>query len=411
MHHLYPSKKPSRPHHPFVVNPKPMTNDWFHSLISAGQTACNTTALSAAVYTATEAKHVSAIGVTENTPFDVASLTKILCTTASLYHLVSHGAVSFDDPIAKYLPQFAQNGKSQVTIRAVLGHRSGLPAWAPLFEAVRNAPNTRCLFDAPDQKHSKEIWACAKTLMLEQVMEVPLKHTPGTRVYSDYGFMVLGALIETVTGNRLDTWAHDTLFPLFSLPNIQFRPISDQATSLEIPPTGWTRPREPAPGQERLYEVTASKKQQCRGHVDDDNAFALNGIAGHAGLFATAADVAQFGAVLLRELDGQGQVGVAEVLQEMVSIDKGGQAPFRGLGFDHAIGPHSTAGTQMSENHSNPTFGHLGFTGCSLWVDPIRHLSVALLTNRVFPTRANVHGIKAFRPHFHDTLIAHIESF
>ena len=115
--------------------------------------------------------------------------------------------------------------------------------------------------------------------------------------------------------------------------------------------------------------------------------------------------------MLLRELDGQGQVGVAEVLKEMVSIDKGGQAPFRGLGFDHALGPHSTAGTRMSENHSTPTFGHLGFTGCSLWVDPIRHLSVALLTNRVFPTRANVHGIKAFRPHFHDTLVAHIESF
>jgi len=387
-----------------------MTTDWLHTLTKAGQAACNTTAISAAFCVSSTATQSSTFGVPDDTPFDVASLTKILCTTASLYHLVSNHAVSLEDRVAKYLPKFAQNGKKEVTIRALLGHRSGLPAWAPLFQAVLHHPTTRPLFEDPERPHTDEVRALAKRLILDQVMATSLQHKAGTRIYSDFGFMALGALIETVTNCSLDEWVQKTLFPLFSLPQMRFRPISKWTPSPTIPPTGWTRPREPAPGQEHLYQVTTPKRQQCPGQVDDDNAFALNGIAGHAGLFATAADVASFGDVLLRELDGQRHIGTPEVLKEMVSVDLVGQSPERGLGFDHATGPGSTAGSAMTEQSANPTFGHLGFTGCSLWINPERHLSVALLTNRVFPTRTNVHGIKAFRPHFHDTLIAHIES-
>ena len=387
-----------------------MTDDWFQNLACTGRETCNTSALACAVSDVDRIRHHAAAGVEVETSFDVASLTKILCTTASLYHLVSLGALSFDDRISKYLPEFAQNGKTDITVRAVLGHRSGLPAWSPLFQAVIDDEETSPLFDAPEQRHPDARHQRAKKLILEQVMGASLAHTPGTRVYSDYGFIALGALIEVVTEQRLEVWAHETLFPMFGLPNMMFRPISDSALDAAIPATGWTRPRAPAPGQEQMYTVHSTKKQRCPGQVDDDNAFALNGVAGHAGLFASATDVAQFGAHLLRELDGQRSVGNPEILQEMIHADHGGQSPFRGLGFDHASGPNSTAGTRMAEHIRQPTFGHLGFTGCSLWVDPNRYLSVALLTNRVFPTRANVHGIKAFRPHFHDTLIAHIES-
>ena len=387
-----------------------MTDDWFQTLAHTGREACNTSALAAAVSDLHGLRHRAAAGTDADASFDVASLTKILCTTASLYHLVSHSALSLDDRMSKYLPEFGQNGKADITIRAVLGHRSGLPAWNPMFQAVIEDEETRPLFDEPAQRHPNLLHQRAKALILHQVMGATLSHAPGTRVYSDYGFIALGALIEVVTNCALDEWTRDTLFPMLGLPNMRFRRISKHTPDADIPPTGWSRPRPPAPGQEHLYTVHSSKKQRCPGQVDDDNAFALNGVAGHAGVFASAPDVAQFGAHLLRELDGQRHIGNPEVLQEMIAADHGGLAPYRGLGFDHASGPNSTAGARMTEQSTRPTFGHLGFTGCSLWIDPNRHLSVALLTNRVFPTRANVHGIKTFRPHFHDTLIAHIES-
>ena len=112
--------------------------------------------------------------------------------------------------------------------------------------------------------------------------------------------------------------------------------------------------------------------------------------------------MAQFGWRLLEELKGAERLGNPIVLREMIQPDAGGEEPLRGLGFDHPSGPHSSVGRYMTRGGDLPTFGHLGFTGCSLWVDPVRQLSVALLTNRVFPSRQNVEGIKGFRPVFHD---------
>jgi len=247
-------------------------------------------------------------------------------------------------------------------------------------------------------------------LVLDQVMSCPLAHTPGTRVYSDFGFIALGALIEEVVGQDLHDWTQTTLFPRLGLEQATFRPIGRVGLDEQIPATGLHRPRLPASGQSELYDVPEQEERPCPGFVDDDNAFALGGIAGHAGVFASAENVAQFGWRLLEELEGAQRLGRPETLKEMLMADNGGGEPLRGLGFDHPSGPQSSVGTKMTREGPIPTFGHLGFTGCSLWIDPCRRLSVSLLTNSVFPYRENLSGIRTFRPIFHDTLIEILES-
>ena len=162
-----------------------MTDDWVQTLAHTGREACNTSALAAAVSDLHGLRHRAAAGTDADTSFDVASLTKILCTTASLYHLVSHSALSLDDRMSKYLPEFGQNGKADITIRAVLGHRSGLPAWNPMFQAVIDMKRRAlCSTTTGTQTSSQR----AKHI-LHQSWAQPIPCS-GTRVYSDYGYRI-----------------------------------------------------------------------------------------------------------------------------------------------------------------------------------------------------------------------------
>ncbi len=348
--------------------------------------------------------HQSAHGAEPSNVFDVASVTKVAATTLSVAKLIARGELSLDAPVARWLPRFAANGKDRVTVRELLGHRSGMPAWAPLFVEVMDDPQTAALFEQ-DASPSPEMWALARRHVVECVLDAPLEK-PGRRVYSDLGFITLGALVEEVAGTCLDAVAREAVFePLGLEEELGFVDLSAPSRWMDgrhVLPTGRTRPREPAPGQESLYRVPPQERRDDVGRVDDDNAFAMGGVAGHAGVFGTARALASLGWLVIEELEGAARLGSGEVLRSFVPIDPA-DGPPRSLGFDRVAPEGSSAGSQLGRGPKG-AIGHLGFTGCSLWIDLDRRLSVALLTNRTYHGRQNVQGIRALRPAFHDAL-------
>ncbi len=268
-----------------------------------------------------------------DTIFDLASLTKAVATATAMMRLVEEGRVELDAPAARYLPELRGGGRERVTVRHLLTHRAGLPAVDPLsgYEGERDA-------------------------VLARILRTPLESAPGARVrYSDLGFVILGALVERVSGRGLDAYVRETLSEPLGMRETRFSPPED-----------W-RPRvAPTERAERRGGVL------IRGDVHDPRAFRLGGVAGHAGLFSTADDLSRFARMLLREgeLDGV-RVLSRETVRAMRARDG---ALERGLGWDMG---HATL--------SPSAFGHGGYTGTSLWIDPERDLFVLLLSNRVHP--------------------------
>lgn len=353
-----------------------------------------------------ESAHGALPDGSETTPeciFDLASVTKVVATTPAVAVLVARGALDLDTPVARWLPELGKAGKDRVTSRELLGHRSGLPAWRPFFTEVIRDPQTAGIF-SPDGLTEDAAWERSRATVLDGVFATRLER-PNHRVYSDLGFLALGALVERVSGTSLQSFCHEALWrPLaVELGYVDLREPSSWVTGRHVLPTGRTRPREPAPGQEHLYVVPEQPERPDPGRVDDDNAFAMAGVAGHAGVFGTARAVARFGAALLEEIEGAGQLGCGEALRSFFTLDPAHGSP-RGLGFDVPTGERSSAGRFLGRGPRG-AFGHLGFTGCSLWLDLDRHLSVALLTNRTWPGRHRVEGIRALRPAVHDALI------
>lgn len=347
-----------------------------------------------------ECIHESAHGGSEHgratvqSVFDVASVTKIAATTLAIAKLGAEGALHLDERVADRLPAFGARGKAAVTVRALLGHRSGLPAWAPLFVDAQEP------LEAGDFER-------ARKKVLAGVFDAPLE-VPGRRVYSDLGFLALGALIEEVSGIRLDAFVRNSFYRPLNL-DLGFVDLSAGASWLDgryVLPTGTTRPRAPAPGQEALYAVPPQPARPDPGCVDDDNAFAMGGVAGHAGLFGTARALAELGAFIANEVDAPTPLGAA--LSALLPIDPA-EGPARSLGFDRPSGPSSSAGTLLGRAGPRGAIGHLGFTGCSLWIDLDRGLSVALLSNRTYPGREHIAPIRALRPVFHDALCRAID--
>jgi CubicO group peptidase (beta-lactamase class C family) len=232
----------------------------------------------------------------------------------------------------------------------------------------------------------------------------------GKRVYSDLGFIQLGLLVSEVTGSTLDRFCKKEIFEPMGLTGTGFFDLASShrepfEQGRRILPTGQTRPREPAPGQEALYKVPEQEPLLDPGQVDDDNAWAMGGVAGHAGLFSTAEDLAGFGWALQEELGGADLLGSGETFREFAAPDLSTRGARRGLGFDMPADEGSLSGSLLGQEGPLGAIGHLGFTGCSLWLDRDRRLVVALVTNRVFPSRANVDGIRIFRPEFHDAVV------
>lgn len=292
------------------------------------------------------------------TVYDLASLTKVVATTSLAMLAVSEGKLKLDAPVQRYLPAFRGAGKAGVTVRHLLTHSSGLRADAPLWRLTPNADSA-----------------------LGFVNALPLDSAPGTRmVYSDMGAIVLGEVIERAYGDQLDRLAERRLFRPLGMRSTRFRP-----------PESWL-PRI-APTE---YD-TAWRKRIVRGEVHDEKAAWLGGVAGHAGLFGSAVDLLAFGEWLLemgsRE-DGKTGGGVRNlpssrlirpsVLQDFTRRQNVVPGSSRALGWDTPDTGNS-AGTRLAPS----SFGHTGFTGTSIWVDPSRELVIVLLTNRVHPTRNN----------------------
>jgi CubicO group peptidase (beta-lactamase class C family) len=270
------------------------------------------------------------------TIYDLASLTKVVGTTTAVMLLYDEGRIELDKPVREYLPEFSGGDKDSVTIRELLEHRSGLPADRDIWKMARNPIEARAV-----------------------VMDVPLVCRPGDcYVYSDLGAIVLGLVVERVTGQGLDVYLHERVFAPLGMTHTFFRPAD--SLRKRVAPTS----------------LTADGGYMVRGVVHDENAWALGGVAGHAGLFSTAGDLAVFSQMLL---NGGVYDGVRIVSDSAVRLFTTRAAGSRALGWAMADGQWGS-GRYLSDG----SFGHVGFTGTSIWIDPTREMFVILLTNRVY---------------------------
>lgn len=310
--------------------------------------------------------------------FDLASVTKVMSTTAMLCRLSERGALDVRAPIRSLLP----NVRVDATVADLAFHRSGLPAFLPFFAQV--SKEHPALFERP----TPELQRLVRAEVVARVLDVPAERSVGAAaVYSDLGFILLGEAIATVAKKPLDEAFTEEVAAPLGLASC-FRPRSPH-----IVDTGGTRPREPAPGQEGLWQCQTWPSRP--GEVDDDNAWVMNGVAGHAGLFSTAADVARFGQAVL---DGW------LVSPLGWSVDSTTPGSTRTFGFDTPSAEGASCGPRFGRAGTRGAIGHLGFTGTSLWIDFDRELVVTLLTNRVVFGRANIQ-IRAFRQAFHEAVI------
>jgi len=298
--------------------------------------------------------------------FDVASLTKVMATTTLAAVMVELGELVLDAPAARWMPELAGE-KDAITVRHLLAHASGLPAWRPLHATARG-----------------------RDAVLGAAVTTPLEAPPGTRaVYSDLGFIVLGAVVEAAAGAPLDELFEARVARPLGLESTSFVPAGD--------------PGDPA---RRRSAFVATRRTPERGvvcgEVDDDNAFAMGGVAGHAGLFSTAADVAALGQAWLDAAAGRSRWLRAATAARFLARDATPGSE-RALGWDTPSGTRTTLGTRLGRGPRGAV-GHLGFTGCSLWVDLDREVVCALLTNHVHPDGADKQRINAFRARFHDAV-------
>jgi CubicO group peptidase (beta-lactamase class C family) len=294
----------------------------------------------------------------EDTIFDLASLTKVIATTTVAMRMVDGGHVALADAVARWIPQWRGSDREGVTLRALLSHSSGLTAWLPFF---RDYAGRRDFQDA----------ICA----------LPLEYAPDTQsIYSDLGFMLLAFALEDAGRARLEEQCATVLGALTSSPLLFNPPAHLHA---RCAPT----------------EVDIWRGRLLVGEVDDENCWALGGVGGHAGLFGTAEAVGDFARAVMLSVKGIA-AGVAEPDTVRTFVTRASVPGSRALGWDTML-PTSSCGTKMSTS----AFGHTGFTGTSLWIDPAQDVYVVFLTNRVHPTRENT-AIQQVRPALHDAVMA-----
>jgi len=284
------------------------------------------------------------------TIYDLASLTKVVGLVTGAMLAVDEGRLELDAPVQQYVPAFTGAGKDRVTVRMLLAHASGLPAWRPLFREAGSRA---------------EAFALADT--------TPLGSVPGTvEVYSDLGAIILTQVLETVYHQRLDSLLERRVFGPLGMRATGYLPGADQRD--RIAPT----------------EMDPWRGRMLRGEVQDENAALMDGVSGHAGLFGSAEDLLTFAEWVLEQADGRSDRPAdrptirPSVLQEFTRRQNLVPGSSRALGWD-TPSPGGSSGSRLSPR----SFGHTGFTGTSLWIDPEHHLAIILLSNRVNPTRDN----------------------
>lgn len=327
------------------------------------------------------------IPMARETIFDLASLTKPLATATAVLLLASEGAVDLDEPLAKYVPAAGERGKEHVRVRHLLTHASGLKPWRPFHEALleRERKKGERLLGTP----------AAKEAILERIHRSTLVHEPGeAAVYGDLDFILLGELVETVARRPLDEFSAERIFAPLGLGDTRFVRLGDGQPPLADALRHRTAATENCPWRGRILW----------GEVHDPNAWAMGGVAGHAGLFATADDVLRFAGAVLDAWHGRGDEALERVLPRqwlrrfLTRQEDGPAGATWTLGWDTP-----TPGASSSGRYFTPsaTVGHLGFTGTSLWIDLEREAVVVMLTNRVhlvakrspFKLRALVHDL------------------
>ena len=325
--------------------------------------------------------HKSAMEV--GTIFDLASLTKPMATTVAIMLLIREKKLRLDDQVTRVIPMYGVFGKSLTTFRHLLNHSSGLPAWKAFFEEIiKNEKSGRINFVAS---------RAAKNYVFEQIHREKAVSSPGVlSVYSDLGFIILGEAIEILTGNTLDRYCQDRIFKPLGLRSTGFVDLSELRTRRLQPIEDMIAPTENCPWR---------KKVLC-GEVHDDNAYAMGGVAGHAGLFSSARDVHAFLVRMNNCLHGKDSFVPQSVLQEFLTKGASSSHTNFALGWDTPSAEKSASGSLFSSR----SVGHLGFTGCSIWWDLEKDCHIVLLTNRVHPSRKN-EKIKDFRPQIHDQIM------
>jgi CubicO group peptidase (beta-lactamase class C family) len=296
--------------------------------------------------------------VTVESIFDLASVTKVVATTSMAMILYERGLLDLDAPLVGVLPELVGEDplRREVTFHMLLAHSSGLPAHEKIY-----------------------LHATSKNEFLREAFAVPLKNAPGTHAeYSDIGFILLGVALERIAEESLDRFCQREVFGPLAMLHTAFNPPA--AWKPQIPPT---------------VDDQTFRKRIIQGEVQDENASAMGGVAGHAGLFSTAQDLATLAHVLL---GGGSPIFRRETLALFTRREPSPPGTSRALGWDTPSSP-----SQSGKYFSQASFGHLGYTGTSLWIDPERQLSVTMLTNRTWPDCLN-RAIREIWPRFHDAV-------
>ncbi len=296
------------------------------------------------------------------TLFDLASLTKVVATTPVAMLLYQRGLLDLDAPVAAVLPEFTRDAEKdprrhEVTIRMLLAHSSGLPAYEKLFLKARTRDE-----------------------LLHAAFTMPLSADPGSRAeYSDIGFILLGVALERLADESLDRFCHREIFASLGMASTAFKPPKE--VRAQIPPTADDR---------------SFRHRIIQGEVQDENASVLGGVASQAGVFSNAADLARFAHAMLYP---ENSVFRPETIALFTRRELAPPGTSRALGWDTP-----SRASQSGKYFGPASFGHLGYTGTSLWLDPEWRLSITLLTNRTWPDGSN-QAIKQIRPIFHDAVI------
>ncbi|MBI4402219.1 MAG: serine hydrolase [Nitrospirae bacterium] len=317
------------------------------------------------------------------TIYDLASLTKPLATATAVLLLLQDGRFKLEDPLQEILDELKGSPIGTATVFHLLNHSSGLPAWRPLYERVADRDRAQ-----PGFLGSPE----AKRMVLDLIREEASAYPVGAcSLYSDLGFMLLGHWVERLAGCSLASFCRERIYarigaaPLFFIEKGRIMADGSEGRPVDL--------RLVAPTEDDAW-----RGRVLRGEVHDENAAAMGGVAGHAGLFGTAAAVAEVSGCWLKSYLGRDDVLRPDLVRRFVARQDRTPGSSWGLGWDTPSVP-SSSGTLFSPR----SFGHLGYTGTSFWIDPVCELEVVLLSNRVHPTRNN-EKIREFRPLIHNVI-------
>jgi CubicO group peptidase (beta-lactamase class C family) len=297
--------------------------------------------------------------VAPDTMFDLASLTKVVATTAMAMILYQRGLLDLDMPVIEAIPGFSRfdSRKKSVTMRMLLAHSSGLPAYQKLY-----------------------LQAKTRDQLLDAALETGLTSDPGTHAeYSDIGFIVLGLVLEQLADEPIDRFCQREVFGPLGMNRTTFNPQASLHPT--IPPTA----------DDQVF-----RHRIIQGEVNDENASVMGGVAAHAGVFSNAFDLAKFAGAMLQ---GGSPIVRSDTLSLFTRRQDSPEGTSRALGWDTPSAP-----SQSGRYFSQASFGHLGYTGTSIWIDPEARLGIVLLTNRTWPDSKN-QAIKQVRPRFHDAVV------